>query len=74
VATAARTALSPTAGEEIVLYLRGRLAFEFEGGEVVEIRPRDVIHFKGHLRHRWRNPGPETAGDPHGLLLRSIGR
>ncbi|GBD12359.1 HTH-type transcriptional regulator PuuR [bacterium HR24] len=48
-------------GEEIVLCLRGHLLFEFEGGEVVELRPGDVLHFKGHLPHRWYNPGPERA-------------
>jgi transcriptional regulator with XRE-family HTH domain len=47
-------------GEEVVVCLRGRLLFEVAGQSYL-LGPGDTLHFKGHLPHTWRNPGPEEA-------------
>jgi len=47
-------------GEALVFCLRGRLLFQFPHQSYL-VTPGDVLHFKGHLAHRWSNPGPEEA-------------
>jgi len=47
-------------GEEIVICLRGRVQFDISG-QTYLLGPGDTLHFKGHLPHTWRNPGPEEA-------------
>lgn len=47
-------------GEELVLVLRGSMAFEVDGEEHV-LREGDSIHFRTSAPHAWRNAGGGVA-------------
>ncbi len=43
-------------GEELVYLLEGALVFQV-GGEELNLRPGDALHFRTDRPHRWANPG-----------------
>lgn len=47
-------------GEELALCLDGEIEYTV-AGKVYRLRRGDSLHFKSHLRHRWRNPGPRES-------------
>jgi transcriptional regulator with XRE-family HTH domain len=47
-------------GHEFVLCLSGSIQYEVEGF-LYNLSTGDSLLFAAQLRHRWRNPGPETA-------------
>ncbi len=47
-------------GSEFVLCLSGQIEYEVEG-EIFLLSPGDNLIFAAQLRHRWHNPGGETA-------------
>lgn len=47
-------------GEELVLGEEGTVRFRV-AGEVVDLGPGDVLHFKARAPHAWENPGPDPA-------------
>ena len=47
-------------GEELVLGEVGTVRFRL-AGEVLELGPGDVLHFKARVAHAWENPGPGPA-------------
>ena len=47
-------------GHEFVLCLTGNILYEVEG-YLYTLTPGDSLLFAAQLRHRWRNPGQETA-------------
>ncbi len=47
-------------GHEFVVCLRGQLEYQVEG-EIYLLEPGDSLLFSSHLRHKWRNPGPNVT-------------
>ena len=47
-------------GEEIVIGVKGRVAFEIRGQRYI-VRSGDVLHLKGDVPHSWENRGPGEA-------------
>jgi transcriptional regulator with XRE-family HTH domain len=47
-------------GHEFVICLRGQLEYQVEG-EIYLLEPGDSLLFSSHLRHKWRNPGPNVT-------------
>ena len=47
-------------GHEFVVCLRGQLEYQVEG-EVYLLEAGDSLLFSSHLRHKWRNPGPNVT-------------
>jgi transcriptional regulator with XRE-family HTH domain len=47
-------------GHEFVVCLRGQLEYQVEG-EIYLLEAGDSLLFSSHLRHKWRNPGPNVT-------------